>query len=195
MNNIMIDIETLDNKPTAAIVSIAAAFFDPRTGEIGMSIYIPVNVADAQYKGATIGADTVKWWMKQNLCARDELVSDAGLPLSESLYKFNDFCCFCDDSDNLKIWARGTDFDLPVIYHSMRLTGIRPAWNFWNARDVRTVAEIALTICGHSSMRAVLEHPHHAMNDVINQIARLSDDIKNISAVRAEKVNHDSPEK
>lgn len=75
MNNIMIDIETLDNKPTASIVSIAAAFFDPRTGEIGMSIYIPVNVADAQYKGATIGADTVKWWMKQNLCARDELVS------------------------------------------------------------------------------------------------------------------------
>ncbi|TFO09651.1 3'-5' exoribonuclease [Escherichia coli] len=195
MNNIMIDIETLDNKPTAAIISIAAAFFDPLTGEIGSTVYIPVDFADAQDEGATIGANTVKWWMKQNSTARAEITSNMGLPLSESPYKFNDFCNFCDDRETLKIYARGTDFDLPVIYHSMRLTGISPVWNYWNTRDVRTVAEIALTICGHSSMRAVLEHPHHAMNDVINQVARLSDDIKNISAVHAEKVNHDSPEK
>lgn len=195
MNNIMIDIETLDNKPTAAIVSIAAAFFDPRTGEIGSTNYILVDFADAQGEGATIGADTIKWWMKQNSCARHEIISAIGLPLAASLDRLNDFCNFCDDPEDLKIWARGTDFDLTVIYHSMRLTRISPVWNFWNVRDVRTVAEIALTICGHSSMRTVLEHPHHAMTDVINQIARLSDDIKNISAVHADKVNHDSPEK
>ncbi|EDT6692644.1 3'-5' exoribonuclease [Salmonella enterica subsp. enterica] len=182
MNNIMIDIEALDNKPTAAIVSIAAAFFEPMTGKIGPSIYLPVDVVDAQYRGGTIGAETIQWWMKQNQVARNEISSDIALLLQTALYSLNDFCDTCDDLDNLKLWARGADYDFPIIYHSMRLIGIRPLWSFWNVRDVRTVAEVALALRGHASRRTVFEQSHHAMNDVINQIAKLSDDMKIIAA-------------
>ncbi|EBR0084924.1 3'-5' exoribonuclease [Salmonella enterica subsp. enterica] len=184
MNNIMIDIEALDIKPTAAIISIAAAFFEPLTGEVGSTLYLPVDVIDAQCQGGTIGAGTIKWWMKQNQAARDEITSNAGLPLSTALYRLNDFCDSCDDLDNLKLWARGADYDFPIIYQSMRLIGIRPLWSFRNVRDVRTVAEVALALHGHASRRTVFDQSHHAMNDVINQIAKLSDDMKIIAASR-----------
>lgn len=34
MKHVMIDIEVMDNKPTAAITSIAAAIFDPMSGQL-----------------------------------------------------------------------------------------------------------------------------------------------------------------
>ncbi|MCV5360349.1 3'-5' exoribonuclease, partial [Escherichia coli] len=39
MKHLMIDLETMDNKPTSAIASIGAVFFDPETGEMGEQFY------------------------------------------------------------------------------------------------------------------------------------------------------------
>ncbi|MBR7276818.1 3'-5' exoribonuclease domain-containing protein, partial [Klebsiella pneumoniae] len=35
MKHLMIDLETMDNKPTAAITAIGAVLFNPETGEMG----------------------------------------------------------------------------------------------------------------------------------------------------------------
>ncbi|MDU7470488.1 MAG: 3'-5' exoribonuclease, partial [Serratia marcescens] len=35
MHHLMLDIETLDIKPSAVILVVAAVFCDPRTGELG----------------------------------------------------------------------------------------------------------------------------------------------------------------
>jgi hypothetical protein len=45
MNNLMLDLETMGNKPNAPIVAIGAVFFDPATGELGPQFYTAVNLA------------------------------------------------------------------------------------------------------------------------------------------------------
>ncbi|MBK0004878.1 3'-5' exonuclease, partial [Erwinia sp. S38] len=44
MNHLMIDLETMGNKPNAAIVSIGAVFFEPDSGEIGNTFYSNVQL-------------------------------------------------------------------------------------------------------------------------------------------------------
>lgn len=43
MHHLMLDIETLDIKPSAVILVVAAVFFDPRTGELGAEFEAAVS--------------------------------------------------------------------------------------------------------------------------------------------------------
>jgi len=58
----MIDLETMDNRPTAAIASIGAVWFEPSGSWIGRTFNMHVDLVDCQRHGLTIGADTVLWW-------------------------------------------------------------------------------------------------------------------------------------
>ncbi|HBR1366639.1 TPA: 3'-5' exoribonuclease [Klebsiella pneumoniae] len=180
-NHVMIDIEALDNKPTAAIASIAAAFFEPVTGTVGPSLYLPVDIVSSESGGGTLGADTVKWWLKQSAEARAEINSDRCICLFDAMEALNVFIdTRCNDSRQLKVWARGTDYDLPIIYHAMRQMGITPFWHFWNVRDVRSVEEVSILLTGIRSVKVVSPEKHHALADVLNQIAQLSDNLSTI---------------
>ncbi|WP_213132209.1 3'-5' exonuclease [Citrobacter sp. FP75] len=181
MNNVMIDIEALDTKPTAAIASIAAAFFDPLTGAVGDTFYTRVDIEDSARFDGTIGASTVKWWLRQSAAARAELTSNDAKGIFPTLLDLNAFINGADDAKSVKIWARETDYDLPIIYSAMRTFDIAPCWSFWNVRDVRTVHEMVLILQGHASSRLVSDVAHQALCDVLNQIAQLTDNIRTIS--------------
>lgn len=181
MNNVMIDIEALDDKPTAAIASIAAAFFDPLTGEVGEKFYVRVDVEDSARFDGTIGASTFKWWLKQNAAARAEVAANDGISIFQAVLDVNAFIKGADDTKSVKVWARGIAYDLPIIYSAMRTFDIAPCWSFWNVRDVRTVHEMALMLAGHASNRLVSDIAHQALCDVLNQIAQLTDNIRAIS--------------
>lgn len=184
MKHVMIDIEALDKKPTAAIVSLAAAVFDPMTGSVDVSMYRIVNIESSEAAGGTIGADTVKWWFKQSGEVRAQVLKEDAVSLDCALGDLNDFVLDYCDPESVKIWARGTDYDMPIIYSALRAVDITPAWRFWNVRDVRTVEEVALTVCGYASSRLVDNEKHNASADVWNQIAQLSDNLKSIAASR-----------
>ena len=153
MKHVMIDIEALDKKPTAAIVSLAAAVFDPMTGRVDASMYRTVNIESSEAAGGTIGADTVKWWFKKSREVQAAVLSEQAVQLGVALADLNLFVLAYCDADSVKVWARGTDYDMPIISHAMQSLGIRPVWNFWNVRDVRTVEEISLMVCGYASRR------------------------------------------
>ena len=52
MNHLMIDIETLSNRPNAVICAIGAVFFEPSTGKIGPSFYQTIDPRTSQSRGA-----------------------------------------------------------------------------------------------------------------------------------------------
>lgn len=70
MNNVMVDIETLDNKPTSAIVSIGAVMFGPNGYDEYNTFYMVVDAQSCIDAGLTLSADTISWWMKQSDQAR-----------------------------------------------------------------------------------------------------------------------------
>lgn len=84
MNNLMIDLETMGNKPNAPIVSIGAVFFEPETGEIGPELYTAVDLKSEVALGAAPDADTILWWLTQSSEARAAITGDA-LPIRDAL--------------------------------------------------------------------------------------------------------------
>lgn len=73
MKNLMIDIETLGNKPNSAILQIAAVSFDPTSGEMGNEFSVNISPKSCEKLGMKIQASTVEWWMQQSDEARDEV--------------------------------------------------------------------------------------------------------------------------
>lgn len=169
MDHIMIDLEAMDTEPTAAIVSLAAVEFDPQSNALGRRFYQRVSLDSSQRQGGTLGADTVQWWLRQDAAPRSEIIN-AGASISHAL---NELCCFIlriAPIDDVQIWAKGTDYDLPILYSALRRAGLTPPWKFYNVNDVRTLQRTAACL-GMDYRQAVpfVGEPHHALNDAAHQ--------------------------
>ncbi|WP_436882821.1 3'-5' exonuclease [Enterobacter asburiae] len=170
MQHIMIDLETMDEPPAAAIVAIAAVAFDPEEGVIGKQFYQRVNLESSVRHGGTIGAETVKWWMRQPAEARSEIVSDDAVDIKRAIGELGCFILRNSQHPDAILWARRTDFDIPIITSAMERIDITPTWKFWNVRDVRTLEHAAIAAGMDPRTSVTFEgQRHHAMNDAIHQ--------------------------
>lgn len=171
MNDLMLDIETMDNKPTSAITSIGAVFFDPESGEMGGQFYQRVSLSSCVAHGLTIGADTVLWWMRQDSAARSELVNDECLDLPLALANLEAFITEQADPAKMQVWGNGAAFDNVILRNALQACDfVEPLWFFWNDRDVRTVTELsrALGLNVHNIIKFE-GIKHHALYDAIHQ--------------------------
>lgn len=136
MRDLMVDLETMDNKPTSAIVSIGAVFFD-KTG-IGAQFYKRVDLQSCINSGLTVSGDTIMWWLKQSDQARLELARPAEelRQVLEDLHKFMVKHC---DRKNLRVWGNGASFDNAILQNAYSVTQMPLPWEFWNDRCYRTL--------------------------------------------------------
>jgi hypothetical protein len=146
MENVMIDLETLDNVPGGVILSIGAVFFDWRTGKLGPQYYAVINTESAKRYGLNVNKETVQWWAEQSPEACQVLV-DAASPHSNSLlWVLGEFRQWLDQHNNAKevlVWSNGADFDLPFLACAYRAIGQETPWKFWNNRCFRTLKNMA----------------------------------------------------
>lgn len=169
MTHVMIDLETLDTKPSAAFISIGACVFDPETGKVGATFYMRVDWASAM-KDRTTGADTLKWWMGQSDPARQEVLKD-GESMEAMLQNFT--LWVKENAPNCKPWGNGAGFDITMLEDAYRQYDIQEPWTFWNVRDVRTIVELAHGIVEREDVvRKGLYH--HALDDALHQAAYVS---------------------
>lgn len=134
---IMLDIETLDNKPTSVILSIGAVKFDTETGEIEDKFLVNVDPIDAKSHGLTVGQDTINWWKRQDPSIVEAMKVDQ-LTLKEALTEFSEFA-----SDVERFWAHGATFDFPILAHAFDRAGMPHPWKFWNCLCSRTIMTVA----------------------------------------------------
>jgi hypothetical protein len=136
----MIDCETLGTASDSVILSIALLQFEleepaPRFGEF-LAFY-PSIKEQVEDLNRYINPDTVEWWSKQPMEAREWL--EARPNTIHEIYR--GICSVINDQT--KVWARGTDFDFPLI--SSFLADYKLAlgvpWKYGNVRDVRTIAD------------------------------------------------------
>lgn len=76
MMDFMVDLETMGDKSDAVIASIAVTAFEIRTGKILGEFYEKVDMQDCVDLDMTISVGTIKWWLKQSLKARKEILID-----------------------------------------------------------------------------------------------------------------------
>ena len=133
MKDVMVDIETLDTAPGAAILQIGAVRFDSKTGAYVEETFLMNASLDSNLDaGLTVNGDTFAWWMKQSDAARASLFSPEPWNLRDVLEGFNGFLRKDD-----RVWCHGS-FDLPCICSAMRRVRVKPAWSYKLTRDLRT---------------------------------------------------------
>ena len=165
----MVDTETLDRRPTAIILSIAAVCFRPGyQKDIGSEYYEKVYAPEQELlHGRTRCAETEKWWADQTDAAINEAFSGQ-IVLKCALQNFVRFIDKNVDTQYVRIWAKSPQFDLVILKNALEHYGMPVPWDFRNERDVRTYIM--------TSMKAkIIEHanPHHALHDAHHQIEQL----------------------
>jgi exodeoxyribonuclease VIII len=167
--NVMLDLETLGLKPEAKVLSIGAVVFDIDKG-IGEEFYKEIAL---ETSSGEVDMSTLKFWF-------DQAAKGSPPPINGQMHEFNAVQYFWEwlseisrnFSDELVIWANGTDFDIPKItrlldHHHANQT-LR--WKYSNVRDYRTIAKIF----GAYGIQPDKINHHNALADVHWQAKHLS---------------------
>lgn len=161
--DIMIDLETLSVRPTAAIVSIGAATFDRVTGVIFERFHARSSPDLDKY---AVDLSTIRWWLTQSEEARVSLAQEV-LPLRDVLHAFKRFYSECV-RPGAKVWALPASFDLPILENALRVEGLgNVPWEYNAPRDLRTLFDLAKIEKG-DRVKPKLEHD--ALSDCEAQI-------------------------
>ncbi len=161
--DIMIDLETLDTKPSASILTIGAIKFDPFGDDIKdpdcEKFYVKVDLDSCDKIGLTTSEDTINWWSQQSKEAQDEAFSpDGRIDIVDAMNQLYKFCWGAK-----RIWSHGAAFDIVICEHIFAKVGKAVPWNFWQVRCTRTLFDLGID----PKRPPVLKH--HALEDAWNQ--------------------------
>jgi hypothetical protein len=132
----MIDLETLDTKPSTTVLSIGAAFFDDKTFEIIDTFHAVLDLDSQFAKGRTVSSDTLNWWMLQDGDAKKAVFNADKQDTQMALVEFR---AKCRDHKASFPWGHGSSFDVTIIESLMTHYDIKIPWFFWHVRDTRTL--------------------------------------------------------
>jgi len=178
MHHLMLDIETLDTKPSAVILSVAAVFFDPRTGKLGAEFCHSVN-SEQQQPGRSISLDTVAWWARQSDNVRKQAFS-GGSSLKRVLTDLSRFIQI-NSSEQVKVWGNGKEFDCSILEHAFEQLALPCPWRFWDTQDVRTMITLAELHGFNPKKDRVFEGtPHLPLDDAKHQARYVADVVSSL---------------
>lgn len=164
-SHIMIDLETLGTDDNAVVTSIGAVAFDEDSVDTEAGFTCNLNIQQQLDVGRKITRDTLLFWLKQAPETLRATLSGAAsvkgalTGLSrwvESRYAPYKVC----------VWGKGPSFDMTILKSLYRDFEIKPFWNFWNERCVRTALMLP-------EVAAVKQQPgfvvHCALDDAVYQ--------------------------
>lgn len=167
---VMFDIETLDIRPSAVVLSIGAASFDD-VGRVWDRFYRVLEVGTQLEKGRTVSFSTIRWWMDQEQDARDEAFNPVRQDVDSVLTVFKDWC---HSIDPRAYWALGPQFDAVILEGLYAQMGQAVPWPYSKLRDVRTMTDEArIDRKVHSRSHEIIGLPHTPVFDCEVQIEQL----------------------
>jgi exodeoxyribonuclease VIII len=167
--DVMLDLETAGNNPTAPILAIGAVSFDMRELILGERFYVNVDLKSCVANGAQIDPDTFMWWMQQSDEARKALLGQR-LHIDQAMQQFTEFLhTKCAPQKSVRVWGNGSDFDCVILKEHYRRAGREYPWAFWNSRCFRTLKGLYPNV-----EPAPRQGTHHnALDDAIYQVEHL----------------------
>lgn len=134
---VMVDIETLDTRPSSVVLSVAAVEFNVLSSYEGHA-YVVLDTAEQLGLGRTVSQSTLLWWMNQSDEARGEAFTAAGhrRSVGNGLSMLAPLLSRAD-----RVWAKGPQFDLVILESLYESVGQSHPWSYRAARDVRTMQD------------------------------------------------------
>lgn len=169
MSEVMIDLETLSKKKTAAIVSIGAVKFDDEG--IHDEFYINIDPVSCKEAGLRIDKETIDWWKDQKPEAYAALKNNRE-SLSAALNKFSVWF----GPKSLEVWANAPTFDCVILTNAYEVLGLEPPWKYYHENCYRTIVKRF----GKQKIKATDRVLHHnALDDAKVQTLNLLSLFKN----------------
>ena len=167
--NIMVDLETASIKENAAILSWAMVAFTTDGSECNLEpFYKTVNLTSCFMAGMDIDRSTQDWWMKQSPESRAVILQAEGeniLPVTRAAYCW---LSALSEKNDLYMWCRGIDFDLPKIEWCFRnFLEQNAPYKYYHKMDVRTVLEFMNINQSAFPFEGV---KHHSVDDCFHDI-------------------------
>jgi hypothetical protein len=165
---VMLDLETLGNKPTAPILQIGVVAWNTETGKIEETFIANTSLEDELKSGFKPSGSTFLWWLEQSEEARLSLIKGQikSKPTSEVLKELKSWF-FNKKLEDCKVWSNGPAFDSAILAtHFQRFNADLP-WKFWNDRCFRTLMD-ELKFNPKSVDRVGVYH--NAVDDCLHQI-------------------------
>lgn len=168
----MLDLETLDTKPSAHILELALICFCPFTGRVNEALSRHVRFGLIPQKGATASTSTLNWWTTTNLEYFTTLIDNTKSydePLHFVLSEFADLFNSVRENSALRIWNTGM-FDIDIINDAARrsMSSITGLINFWEVRDVRSLRQVTEDF---GLLNDEWPTSHNAKDDCLRQIS------------------------
>lgn len=128
----MLDLETLDTRPTSMILSVGAVTFDKH--QIYEKFYSIVKLSNNTMGKFTVSADTLSWWFLQLEALRE--FSNPSNSLEDTLFAFKDFYKSCECE---ALWGNGSRFDNTILENAYDVMGIEKPWSYRHDMCYRTI--------------------------------------------------------
>ncbi|NRA87423.1 MAG: 3'-5' exoribonuclease [Rhizobiales bacterium] len=139
--DLMLDIETLDTRPTAEIIQIGAVLFNAAEKPNSKVITFIANT-ECNNPAYTTSQATMDWWAKQSDAANESLNNPAPEPIVFALTELEELIKTHAKNGDLKVWAKGADFDFPIIKHAFEVEfgkDIKLPWQYHHQNCCRTL--------------------------------------------------------
>ena len=155
----MIDLETLDVRPSASVLTVGGIKFNPNTdAEPHSEFYYKLDL-DSQER--TVNNSTIEWWGQQDPKIQEEAFGTEGREHVD---------VFLDSLPKWMVgvdvlWGHGYGFDITIIEDMLRQRGKPIPWQFWQVRDSRTLFSMAKT----DPRKAMQSDLHNALADAYFQ--------------------------
>jgi exodeoxyribonuclease VIII len=173
--DVMLDLETFGVNSDSAIVVIGALKFTRDLPHLNIdkmdSFYRKVDPSSCRDIGMKIDPATVSWWEKQPPEIRAEVFSEDRIPIKQALVEFSEWY-----KGSSCIWSQGANFDIPILSTAYTKCGMREPWNYWSARDTRTLFDVT----GLSKKDLPAEGAHNALKDCWRQVYGVKECVKRL---------------
>lgn len=166
--HISIDLETLDTKPSAVVLSVGLAAFNPDTGAVFDTHYTQFSNLESQVeRGRTISPSTVRWWMGRSEDARRTITdTDGASSMVQGLFEVREF--FQKHAATLEgVWGNGSDFDNAILGSLFETYNDKQPWAYHLNRCLRTLKNFQLP--DNFVEPARVGTHHHALDDAVYQ--------------------------
>lgn len=163
--HVSIDLETLDKRPSAVVVSIGLAAFTVAGGEVA-TYYTTVKRSPQEERGRTVDPGTEEWWSRQSSEVREALDQSKAIGPYEAL---NHVTSFVQRFQNnfyyvAGVWGFGSDFDNAILIDMFGDFEMPVPWDYRANRCGRTLVREL----GTPKPKAVGVH-HNAADDAVWQ--------------------------
>ena len=172
-----IDLETIDTRPQATVLSLGAVKFNPfDDSEPHSEMYFKISVDDQDSLGRTASDDTIEWWSKQDPKIMEEAFDQEGaISVQDALSKISKFVVGVD-----VLWGQGYGFDYTIMEDMFRSKNMPIPYNFWQVRDSRTL----FSVCQEDPRKKIQNELHNALADAYYQSKAIQMAYKELGATR-----------